>query len=135
VIYSFKKDPEKKRCFGFIAQEVEQSFMGENLRFHHVRTDPEGNVNQSLVYDEVISPLVKVVQNLMKEVVYRGDSAILNNSVVVQIPESTATNFTVHVTPIGEPRMLGTSRVQNGQFTVYGTPGEFFWVVYGTNAS
>jgi hypothetical protein len=73
-------------------------------------------------------------------VYYRGDSKIKDDqkSVVVRLPayvESLATDFTVHVTPIGEPRLLGTSRVTDGTFTVYGTPGEFFWAVYGKRDS
>ena len=38
----------------------------------------------------------------------------------------------MNVTPIGEPRLLGVSRVISNEFEVYGTPGDFFWVVYGT---
>ena len=71
-------------------------------------------------------------------VYYRGESKIDQASVVVRLPEyveSLARDFTVHVTPIGEPRLLGTSRVTGGQFTVYGPPGEFFWVVYGKRGS
>jgi len=71
-------------------------------------------------------------------VYYRGESKIDQTSVVVRLPEyveSLATDFTVHVTPIGEPRLLGTSRVTDGKFTVYGAPGEFFWVVYGKRGS
>jgi hypothetical protein len=73
-------------------------------------------------------------------VYYRGESRIEDEqtSVLVKLPEyveSLAKDFTVHVTPIGEPRLLGTSRVRDGAFTVYGTPGEFFWVVYGKRGS
>ena len=71
-------------------------------------------------------------------VYYRGESRIFGRSIVIQLPEyveSLAKDFTVHVTPIGEPKMLGASRVEKGQFTVYGPPGEFFWVVYGKRGS
>lgn len=71
-------------------------------------------------------------------VYYRGESVILEDECVVELPsyvESLAKDFTVNVTPIGKPRLLGTSRVARGKFTVYGPPGEFFWVVYGKRGS
>ena len=66
-------------------------------------------------------------------VYYRGEGAItFGESFIVKLPEYTSvwSDFTVQVTPIGKPRALGTSRVRNCQFEVYGSPGEFFWTVY-----
>jgi hypothetical protein len=57
---------------------------------------------------------------------------------IISLPDyvdSLATDFTIGVTPIGEPRVLGVSRVKYGKFTVYGPPGEFFWTVHGKRTS
>jgi len=73
-------------------------------------------------------------------VYYRGDSCIHEGESIsiISLPDyvdSLATDFTIGVTPIGEPRVLGVSRVKDGKFTVYGPPGEFFWTVYGKRTS
>jgi hypothetical protein len=68
-------------------------------------------------------------------VYYRGEGAIVEgiDTTVVHLPDyiSFAYDFTINITPIGNPRALGVSRVKNGRFCVYGPPGEFFWTVYG----
>jgi hypothetical protein len=71
-------------------------------------------------------------------VYYRGKAQIEDgsNSVIISLPnyvDAFATDFTVHITPIfnGHPRLLNSSDVENGQFTVYGEPGRFSWIVYG----
>ena len=39
--------------------------------------------------------------------------------------------FTVQVTPIGKPRLFGSSEVYNGEFEIYCADGGMFhWVVY-----
>jgi hypothetical protein len=70
-------------------------------------------------------------------VYYRGEGKIMNKSVIIRLPDyvdSLATDFTVNVTPIGKPVLLGTSRVVNGCFEVSCLPGEqceFYWTVFG----
>ena len=73
-------------------------------------------------------------------VYYRGESFIPCglDTAVITLPnyvDSIATKFTINVSPIGEPRPLGVSRVKNGKFCVYGKPGEFFWTVYAKRCS
>jgi len=71
-------------------------------------------------------------------VYYRGEGCVVEDSVEVCLPDyvdSLATDFTVNLTPIGAPRVLGVSRVVNGKFTVYSAPGEFFWTVYGSRGA
>jgi hypothetical protein len=77
-------------------------------------------------------------------VYYRGKSRIEpnNNSTVIVLPDYVdvfASDFTVQLTPIINGnnagghfhKLHGASEVVNGQFTVYGEPGEFSWHVYG----
>jgi hypothetical protein len=73
-------------------------------------------------------------------VYYRG-KAIIGESeeVEIKLPEYVsefAQDFTVSLTPIhmkGQRRtsLLEASEVNNGVFTVYGSPGPFHWVVFG----
>jgi hypothetical protein len=70
-------------------------------------------------------------------VYYRGKGVIHDNngSSVISLPDYVlplAHSFTVHVTPIGRPRLLHTSPVEQGQFIVRGDSGPFHWMVYGT---
>ena len=70
-------------------------------------------------------------------VYYRGRGCISEgrDSAVINLPEYAyhiANNFSVNITPIGKPKLLSVSDVLFGMFNVYGTPGEFFWTVYGT---
>ena len=75
-------------------------------------------------------------------VYYRGEGVIKDNQqvAVITLPDyvhKIAHAFTVQVTPIYRQRgTVGShflvSRVENGQFTVHGPPGEFFWHVHGT---
>lgn len=73
-------------------------------------------------------------------VFYRGTSSIPDGcfSVIVKLPNyvvDLAYNFTVHITPIcdnSDPRLLGATRVRDGQFTVKGEPGPFSWIVHGS---
>jgi hypothetical protein len=134
VSYTFKQDPCTKR-FGFIAQEVEKSLGGEKLGLHY--RDPEGKNHQSICYQELIAPLVKIINDLLNKVSCHGESEIKNgfDKTIVTLPEYTNTwyDFTINVTPIGQPRNLGVSRVKDGYFEVYGPPGEFFWTINGKN--
>jgi LPS sulfotransferase NodH len=65
VSYSFKHDLGTKR-FGFIAQEVEKALDGERLGLHY--RDPEGIHLQSIGYQELIAPLIKIINNLLERV-------------------------------------------------------------------
>ena len=68
-------------------------------------------------------------------VYYRGKAFNDGGSVVISLPDYVlplAHSFTVHVTPIGRPRLLHTSQVEQGRFTVSGDSGPFYWMVYGT---
>ena len=60
-------DPSKIR-FGFIAQDVEQTFISENLGLHYRQSGPDGLEQQYLSYLELIGPLIKVVNQLVVDV-------------------------------------------------------------------
>ena len=70
-------------------------------------------------------------------VYYRGKDTIAENtrSITVSLPSyvsSLAHNFTVHISPIysgGPIAAYAASEVVGGQFTVYGPPGKFSWIV------
>jgi hypothetical protein len=62
VSYTFKNDPIRKR-FGFIAQEIEKVIHGETLGLHY--SDPENKLPQSIGYQELIAPLVKIINDLL----------------------------------------------------------------------
>lgn len=71
---------------------------------------------------------------------YRGKSYIEDSfdSVEVKLPEyikNFGTDFTINITPIftkeHKVRMLCCTEVENGSFTVHGSPGPFFWTVFG----
>jgi hypothetical protein len=75
-------------------------------------------------------------------VYYRGCDKIENNvSVCIDLPEyvsKLATEFTVQITPIYDGKNVkqyNTSKVEKGQFRVYGENGEFYWFVYGKRQS
>ena len=67
VEYRFKNDPTKRR-FGFIAQEVEQQFNGENLGLYHKQNSEDGTEKHYISYLELISPIIKVVNSLVETV-------------------------------------------------------------------
>jgi hypothetical protein len=74
-------------------------------------------------------------------VYYRGSGEITegNWDTTITLPDYTsalATAFTVHLTPIYNPKygsvLVSATRVVNGQFTVHAAaPCEFDWLVYG----
>ena len=66
VEYKFINDTSKKR-FGLIAQEVEQQFKNENLGLHYKQIGENGKEEQYLSYLELISPLIKVVNDLVEK--------------------------------------------------------------------
>ena len=61
-----KPDIDRKTCFGFLAQDVKADCCGcDDLNIH---IDGDGDkFPQALSYTEIIAPLVKVVQDLMKK--------------------------------------------------------------------
>ena len=71
---------------------------------------------------------------------YRGKNKIINNeSVIINLPKyvsKLASDFTIQITPICNNKLkiplLGSSEVENNQFTVYGDNCEFYWTVFGT---
>jgi hypothetical protein len=70
-------------------------------------------------------------------VYYRGSGFIqADSSTTVLLPyyvDKIATNFTVHLTPLGKKASLWSSKVLNNQFTVYSdSQVEFNYIVYGT---
>jgi hypothetical protein len=73
-------------------------------------------------------------------VYYRGNAFIQSDkrSCTIKLPhyvDAIATDFTTHITPIGcEYRSIipSVSKVKNSEFTIFGDPGEYSWVVYGT---
>jgi hypothetical protein len=67
VEYKFINDPTKKR-FGLIAQEIDETFKGENLGLHYKQSGPDGEERQFLSYLELISPIIKVVNNLVEDI-------------------------------------------------------------------
>lgn len=62
VIYKYKSDEKKKSHFGVIAQEIKEIIGDENLALHS-----DGEI-QSISYNELIAPLIKTVQHLLKKV-------------------------------------------------------------------
>jgi len=76
-------------------------------------------------------------------VYYRGKAEINNNKgTVVYLPkyvESLAHDLTIQVTPIHDEvknkEPLSVSEIQDNKFTVYGSNGKFYWIVYGKRAS
>lgn len=75
-------------------------------------------------------------------VYYRGKATIQNhsNNITIKLPnyvDKLASDFTVHITPIynGECILYSVTEVTNNQFTVYGKPGSFSWIVYGKRES
>jgi hypothetical protein len=74
-------------------------------------------------------------------VYYRGEAKVpfATDRVNVFLPsyvKDFASECTVSVTPIGKPRLFGSSKVSSeGTFYIYGPPGEYHWVVYGKRGS
>ena len=71
-------------------------------------------------------------------VYYRGCDKITNNLFTyINLPDyvsKLATDFTIQITPIYDGKNVkqyNTSKVENGQFAVYGENGEFYWSIYG----
>lgn len=124
-----------------------------------IRTYNAGGTLQSLVYNQVTSEIIcdtngaktfvidhpldrdsylvhACLEGPEAGVYYRGKAAIAEgqDNTTVVLPDyvdSIATDFTVTLTPIGQPRLLGASEVEAGSFKVYGPPGPFHWHVYG----
>ena len=66
VSYSFIIDEDKRTSFGLIAQEVEGIIGDQKLKLH---TSPKDNTDyHSLNYIELISPLIKIIQDLSRRV-------------------------------------------------------------------
>jgi hypothetical protein len=77
-------------------------------------------------------------------VYYRGEGKIENNKfVTIELPDYVdkfSKKFTVHITPIFDESSdylipHRTGRVIDGKFNVYGSNGEFYWIVHGERAS
>ena len=87
-----------------------------------------------------------------EEIYYRGKGELFEidedgcPETVIKLPidaEKIAQNFSVHVTPISKKspsqrfndsnflQVVNVTSVQNNKFTVFGSPGEFYWIVYG----
>jgi hypothetical protein len=98
--------------------------------------------NKTFVIDHPTKPDHHLVHACLEGpeagVYYRGTGVILLDYAEVVLPDyvdALARDFTVQLTPIGRPRPLGTGRVVGGKFTVYGSPGEFFWTVTGSRGT
>ena len=69
---------------------------------------------------------------------YRGKGTITNNeSVQITLPEYVkhiGSNYTINITRIYSGKKTNetyeTSEIENNSFTVYGTNGSFYWIVY-----
>ena len=61
--YVYKNDKKEKTHFGVIAQDIESIIGGENLALHSKEND-----TQTVCYTELIAPLIKTVQHLLKKV-------------------------------------------------------------------
>jgi hypothetical protein len=99
-----------------------------------------GNLSKTFVIDHPVKNENYLVHACLEGpesgVYYRGEGKIsFGESTIIKLPDyadALATDFTVQVTPIGKPRVLGVSRVRNGQFEVYCKEHcEFFWTVLG----
>jgi hypothetical protein len=66
VSYNFLIDEDRRTSFGLIAQEVEGIIGDQNLKLH---TGPKNTDDyHSLNYIELISPLIKIIQDLSRRV-------------------------------------------------------------------
>lgn len=63
VSYKYKNNKDDKKHFGVIAQEVKEIIGDEKLALHN-----DDNETQSVAYMELIAPLIKTVQHLLKKV-------------------------------------------------------------------
>ena len=76
-------------------------------------------------------------------VYYRGKGEINNNtSTIVYLPDYVkdfADDLTIQITPIynglKNKEALSVSEIENNRFTVYGSNGKFYWIVYGKRSS
>jgi hypothetical protein len=75
---------------------------------------------------------------------YRGEATIPEDdeTVIVSLPgyvDAIGYEYTVQITPIFDGRKFiephKVSRVRSGKFTVYGPPGDFFWLAIARRAS
>ena len=71
-------------------------------------------------------------------VYYRGSGSINGKSIIINLPDyvkDLATDLKAYVTCIGNPVLLGVSKVLNGSFNVLANEivnCEFNWIVYGS---
>jgi hypothetical protein len=116
------------------------------IQFIPLSYEENGNTIKTFVIDHPIDNDKHLVHSCLEGpeagVYYRGMSCIPENqsSVVISLPEYVSiftTELTPHITPIfnGKIRALNSSLIENNQFTVYGKPGEFSWIVYAKRQS
>ena len=101
---------------------------------------------KSFIIDHPLNPEKYLVHACLEGpeagVYYRGIGEILPNQkfTIIHLPhyvQSFSTNFTIQITRIIDDDRdedfsnLKTSLVKNNSFKVFGTPGKFFWHVYG----
>ena len=116
-----------------------------NLANKQILYDTAGGsgASKTFVIDHPLDPEKHLVHACLEGpeagVYYRGKSSIENGEkVLVSLPDYAgvlAKNFTVQVTPILIANTYATSEVENGQFSVYGSNGSFFWTVIGERNS
>ena len=123
--------------YGFVAQDYYKIFPdlcpagleGEEP------VDTEGKpVHYTIDYGKITCFLTGAVQELAKKnKSFHGEGTIAPNQFATTIslpPEHNPEQiYIVQITPILTKNSLFTSRIENGQFTVYGNAGSFYWSV------
>ena len=66
VSYNLMIDEDERTSFGFIAQEVQGAISDHKLKLHNAPAQPNGY--HSLNYIELISPIIKILQELITRV-------------------------------------------------------------------
>ncbi len=128
----------------FINPITSQNTGGSNVLLYDTTTkEIRYDTSKTFVIDHPTNPSKYLVHACLEGpeagVYYRGRATIAEGSsyVTIRLPEyvaAFATDFTVQATPIysvAEPTVKGVTEVENGEFTLYGTPGSYFWLVHG----
>jgi hypothetical protein len=121
---------------GWIAQDV-QKVLPKSVIIE--KDDTIGNylsLNVDQIYASMYGAIQKIIEKveiLEKQQSLKGKGTILSdtNSIVINVSGIVSEMPIIQITPIfnGELRILNVSMFENGSFTVYGNPGDFFWSI------
>lgn len=130
--------------YGFIAQEYYRVFPDLTPKGFEGEEPLDENDNPkyyTLDYGKITCFLTKAIQELAQQreqTGIHGRSSIPENQqeVVIALNQWNAqTVYIVQLTPINGNRVLSSSPVIEGRFTVYGETGSFFWSVFPETSS